>query len=216
MEGGSRFERPQYQVEAPQQRLRNEIRGEVAEILESTQDELAFEVGIKILEKLDIKDRIEDLQRYKDDPTIYQTWKQLGLFIVINRTSYIDWDDEASGFSLKKGEPILDIHLPPVTEEQRTLPQVTQSLKLIADYIVLHDLTPKYIMGVTFEKLARVSRRQGFSVLEPQIPEDIQRGVENVYRHFNEAGINEESMGRILLCYQDTNHFLDRYLVQSQ
>jgi hypothetical protein len=85
-------------------------------------------------------------------------------------------------------------------------------MKLIAKYIAKQKLDVKYVMGVTFEKMAMVSRRQGFTVIEPEIPDDIRTGVENVYRRFEDKGVNSRSMGKILLCYQPTGQFLQRYL----
>lgn len=216
MENGVPFEgrRLSRRIESPQERFRAELRGEVNKVLYETRDALSYEVAVKILEKLDIKDRIEEIQRHKDDPTIYQPWKQLGLFIVVDHTSRINWKDEGSGFEIKEGDKILDIHLPPVPEGQNTFVNVTRSMQLIAEYIARQNLDVKYLVGATFEKLSRVSRRQGFTVVDPQLPEDVKRGVERVYRRFGEH-INEKSMGRILLCYQPTGQFLQRYLVRK-
>lgn len=196
--------------EIPQQQFRDDLRAEINMI--SPKSVLGFEVTMKILELLDIKDKIEEIQQYRDDPTVYQNWKQLGLFIVIDRTSRIGWKDDKSGFEIKQGDKILDIHLPPVPQEQKTFDNITRSMQLIADYIVKQRLNPKYIMGVTFEKLARVSQRQGFTVVEPQVPDDIRRGIERVYHGFEPSGLNENSMGKVLLCYQPTKKFLQRYL----
>lgn len=217
MEGGSQFEGPQYsrRVEPPESSFRVELRGEINRIYYETHDTLSYEVAVKILEKLDIKDRIDEIHQFRDDPTVYQNWKQLGLFIVVDHTSRIDWKDEQAGFEINKGDRILDIHLPPVPKGQNTLSNVTHSMQLIAEYIQRQELDVKYLVGATFEKLARVSIRQGFTVIEPQLPDDVRRGVENVYRRFNDRGINADSMGRVLLCYQPTNQFLQRYLAKS-
>ena len=216
-EGGGHFEGygRMSRVESPQEKFRSELRGEVYHILERSDDPLSIEVANKILEKLQIKDIVDDLVRYKDDPKIYRQWKQLGLFIVIDRTSRIDWVDKKNRFEVKKGDSILDIHLPTVPQDQRNpasmVREVHRSMQLIAEYVTQQDLHPKYLMGVTFEKLARVSRRQGFTVIEPEVPEDIKRGVENVYMRFGDLGVNERSMGKILLCYQSTDKFLQKY-----
>lgn len=211
MEGGGRFEsyRP---VESPEQQFREGLRNETFNVLRNAEDPLAIEIAEKILGKLDIKDRIDEINRHKDDPTLYQSWKQLGLFLVMDKASRIDYADSKAGFEVRKGERILDIHLPPTPPEQRTLANVTKSMRLIAEYIDKQKLDVKYVMGVTFEKMAMVSRRQGFTVIEPEIPDDIRTGVENVYRRFNNQGINSRSMGKILLCYQPTDQFLQIYL----
>lgn len=212
MEGGGRFESYRPRVESPEQQFRQGLRNEVLNVLQHTENPLAIEIAEKILLKIDIKDHIDEISRHRDDPAIYQSWKQLGLFLVIDGASRIDYADPKFGLDIRKGERILDIHLPPTSPEQRTLDNVTKSMTLIAEYIVKQKLDVKYIMGVTFEKMAMVSRRQGFTVIEPEMPDDIRRGVENVYRRFDDKGINSRSMGKILLCYQPTDQFIQRYL----
>ena|SRR3989344_8555458 len=212
MEGGGRFESYEPRVESPEQQFREGLRNETLNVLRNAEDPLAIEIAEKILGKLDIKHRIDEISRRKDDPTLYQSWKQLGLFLVMDKASRIDYSDSKSGLKVRKGERILDIHLPPTPPEQRTLANVTKSMRLIAEYIDKQKLDVKYVMGVTFEKMAMVSRRQGFTVIEPEIPDDIRTGVESVYRRFSDKGINSRSMGKILLCYQPTDQFLQRYL----
>jgi hypothetical protein len=216
-EGGPRFEGeghfgPDNLVQSPEQQFRTSLREEVYRVLTYSEDPLAIEVAEKILQKLEIKDRVDDLILHKDDPRDYQPWKMLGLFIVVDTYSRIDWKDKQSGLEVHKGDHVLDIHLPTITNpEDRTLANVTASMCLIADYIATQHMDPKYIMGVTFEKLARVSRRQGFAIVEPQVPPDIQRGVQRVYERFTDMGINQERMGKILLCFQPTDQFMARY-----
>lgn len=198
-------------VETPEQLFRNEIRRSAVDVLYSI-DPLSSEIAKKVLEKILIKDQIDEINAYRNNPTIYQPWKKLGLFIVVDKTSQVDYTDQDSDFEVKQGDRILDIHLPPVPADQRNLAAVTSSLQLVAEYISQQKLDVKYLMGVTFEKLARVSTRQGFTIIVPELPEDIRRNVETVYRRFTDSGINGESMGRVLLCYQTTGNFLQRYL----
>lgn len=211
MEGGRSFESYRPRTESPEQSFRGELRHEVQLVLERSDNPLSIEIAFKILEKLDIKDRIDEINAHKDDPTVYQTWKKLGLFIVIDRTSRINWDDQDSGIKVRKGDRVLDLHLPPVPKEDRTLANVTRSMKLIAQYVAQQRLDVKCLLGVTTERLAMVSKRQGFTIVEPYIPDDIKRGVENVYRRFDDRGINAEPMGRILLCYQEVGQFMQRF-----
>ncbi|KKR78369.1 MAG: hypothetical protein UU23_C0001G0133 [Candidatus Curtissbacteria bacterium GW2011_GWA1_40_9] len=215
MEGGRSFEAYRPRTETPEQLFRGELRREINRALESADNPLAIEIAEKALEKLDIKDRVGEMSRYKDDPTVYQDWKQLGLFMVIDKISRINYQDPNSGIRIRKGDRVLDLHLPPVAKEDRTLANVTRSMELIAQYIAIHDLDVKYLVGVTTERLAMISKRQGFTIVEPEIPEDIKRGVENVYRRFGDRGINAEAMGRILLCYQETEQFMQRFSKKS-
>lgn len=210
MEGGRSFEALRSYSQTPEQMFRGNLRREIYQTLEAADNPLAVEIAQKALEKLDIKDRVSEMSRYRDDPSVYQDWKRLGLFVVIDRDSRIDYEDAESGISIRKGDRVLDLHLPPVSPDERTLRNVTKSMRLIAEYIQVHKLDVKYLVGVTTERLAMVSRRQGFTVVEPEIPEDIRRGVENVSRRFNDAGINAEE-SKILLCYQEVGQFMQRY-----
>lgn len=199
---------------SPEQHLRDQLKQEVYSVLEHTEDPLAYEICNKILEKLAIKDEIDQILIGKDDITWYQQKKQLGIFWVIDRQARITYIDKEHGIEIHEGDSILDIHLPSTMtedEKQNPFPHIERSMRMIADYIVRQDLHPKYVMGVTYERLARVSRRQGFKVIEPEVPDDIRRGVERVYQRFGDTGLNEQAMGRISLCVQETGHFLERY-----
>jgi len=72
MEGEPHFDEQRFsrRVESPQERFRGELRGEVNKLLYETSDGLSYEVAVKILEKLDIKDRVDEIQRHKDDPSV--------------------------------------------------------------------------------------------------------------------------------------------------
>lgn len=212
MERGPSFNRPPDGNQSPEGMSRNRLRSEMLRLRSEVHDELSREILEKILGKLDIKDRVEELDATRDDPTIYGTWKRLGIFVVIDRASEIDWNDSDSNFEVKKGERVLDIHLPPVSKDKLSPQSVRSSLEQIAQYIFTHNLNPKYVMGVTFERLAKVSQRQGFSVVEPVLPDHIRHGVERVYERFGHNGTSKRGMGKILLCYQQTSQFLERHL----
>lgn len=166
----------------------------------------------KAIEKIDLKDELQEIQRHKDDTTQYQKLKQLGIFFVKDTITEIDYVDPESGFDIQPGDHILDLHIPPLAPELRTLREINRSFELIAEYIAIHRLDPKYIVGITYERLANVSKRQGFKVIEPTIPDRLRAGVENVYQRFTESRGQEKPMGKILLCYQPTNQFMQRYL----
>jgi hypothetical protein len=90
-------------------------------------------------------------------------------------------------------------------------------LKLLAKYIQEQRLTPKYILGVTYERLASASRRFGFELIEPPIPDDVRRGVENVYQRFVEIDQKDRKpIGKILVCYQGLEEFMGGFLETSQ
>ncbi len=216
MEGGPRFgggaDWRIPPVESPEQIRRNEI-GEVVRGLQHTaESDLAREILAKVDEKLRLKDDIALIKLHADDITIRQPLKRLGMFLVKETTTRINYEDPQTGFRIQPGDVVLDLHLPPVRPEDRTLTNVTRSLQMVAEYMDAHNIDPKYIIGVTFDKLARVSSRQGFTVIEAKVPDDIKAGVERVYHKLTEPGKRGEPMGPVMVCYQIKEDFMSRYL----
>lgn len=211
MEGEGRFNRfdisQERRVETPEQQFRGGLRREAERIRWETINPEAREIAIKVAEKIDLKDQLDDVVAHRDNTAIYQKMKQLGVFFAVDTEARTDWQHEESEFSVQRGDSVLDLHLPPLKPEQRDLSEVTRSLGLIADYIVEQRLQPKYVMGITYERLARASRRQGFTVVDVPIPAEIQRGVQRVHDRFTEG----KDMGKIFLCFQPTDQFLQRY-----
>ena len=101
-EGGFSFEKYSRPPETPEKRFRNELRGEVDRILELSRDPFALEIAVKIREKLDIKDLVDEIDKGKNDISSYQHWKQLGLFIVIDSTSKIHFSDPKIGLEINE------------------------------------------------------------------------------------------------------------------
>ena len=216
MEGGRRFE-PGWgsrTPETPEQQFRGSLRERLSRLRwESTGlSDLERSIIEKAVEKIDLKDELVEVQSQRDDTTRYQKLKQLGIFFVKDTTTQIDYEDPNTGFHIQPGDRVIDLHIPPLSPERRTLTAVNKSFEMIADYIDRQNLDPKYIVGVTYERLANVSRRQGFTVIEPVIPDRLRAGVENVYKKFVESSGQTKPMGKILLCYQPTSQFMERYL----
>lgn len=137
--------------------------------------------------------------------------QQFGIFWAVEAIAEETMQDPESGFSLGKGDSYIELHLPPVEPENLTLKKVTSSLQSLAGYIDSTGLTPKYIMGITYERLADASRRMGFSVINPSLPPDLREGVERFNRAAVREGLKDEPMGQLLLAYQDGEAFLNRF-----
>ncbi|MCF7833655.1 MAG: hypothetical protein K9L98_00845 [Candidatus Pacebacteria bacterium] len=171
-----------------------------------------IEILEKVLLKLELKRNLENTMRYADDTSKYQKMKKLGVLLVFDREANTQWESANKIFALKKGDQYIDVHLPPISKEKRIdlFTQAKHSFELLACYIKEQNLNPKYVMGVTYEKLAGVAIRYGFETLALDIPEDIREGVERVYTRFREPK-DGESMGKILLCFQTKEDFLARF-----
>ncbi len=137
--------------------------------------------------------------------------QQFGIFWAVEAVAEESMQDPESGFSLDKGDPYIELHLPPVEPENRIMEAVTSSLQSLAGYIDSTGLTPKYIMGITYERLANASIRMGFSVINPSLPTDLREGVERFNRTAVREGLKDEPMGQLLLAYQDGETFLSRF-----
>ena len=183
------------------------------EILRNAEDPLSQEIAAKILTKLEIKDRVDSMIAHADDVDIYEEYKKLGIFVVRDAEATFDYEDKDTGLSLRKGDRYLDLHLPPVPEHLRSREALNNSLDLVRQYIAAHNLQPKYLMGITYERLARLAERQfGFNVAYPSpnsLPESVVHGVERVYQGFTQAGLDGRDMGLPAIVFREISSITD-------
>lgn len=177
-----------------------------------TEDPLTREIAYKFAEKLHFKQQIEAIQQGADDVDSYQKVKKLGLFLVYHHRMEQTIHSAENDFALEEGDEVLDLHLPPVDKDQRKelLQNATKSFQMIAEYIQQHKLQPKYITGITYEALARLAPRFGFTVKKIELPENLSEPVQRVYEQ-TERGRNGLPVGDIEFIYQDTIKFLERF-----
>lgn len=148
------------------------------------------------------------------DPKIDYPFKEFGLLTVIKRKAKTDIDYPDLNFSLQKGDSYLELHLPiPDEDEQDIAARIKQSLSLLAQFINLNNLHPKYILGATYRSLAMASRRFGFQVVDIPIPIGFKKQEEEMQDSFKitRAYQRGEEMGKALLCFQKTEKFLQRF-----
>lgn len=188
--------------------LLGEARSAAFEMLRTPEDALTREIAKKILAKAEIKDRVDELFAHADDVAVYQELKRLGVFVVRDAVATFDYDDEAPGFSIRNGDSYLDLHVPPVPQELRSRQAVEGSLDLITQYIEAQQLNPKYLMGITYERMARLAERQfGFTVAYPNadsLPDGVASGVQRVYEGFTQAGMDGKEIGFPALVFIET------------
>lgn len=186
--------------DTPERTLLEGVRSAALDILHSNPENLlAREIAEKMLMKAEIKDRIDEMSAHADDVAVYQELKKLGIFVVRDAKATFDYGDPESGFSLQTGDSYLDLHVPPVPEGLRSRAAVRASLDLVRQYAEEHQLEPKYVMGVTYERMARVANRVfGFDIAYPSadsLPDEVVGGVERVFQQFTEAGHSGQEMG---------------------
>lgn len=200
----------------PDTQLMHEARDAAYNMLRNNpEDVMTKDIAEKLIAKADIKDRVRDLSDGADDVMLYQEFKRLGIFVVRNATATFDFEDEASGLDMRTGDSYLDLHLPPVSEDSRSRDAVEDSLRMVAEYIAIHQLEAKYIMGITYEKMARLAKGFGFHIAIPDptlLPEGVVRGATQVFEQFTESGRKGESIGVPAVVWLSTDELFDRII----
>lgn len=137
--------------------------------------------------------------------------KKFGIFWAVEAKAEMNMMDPESGFSLSEGDFYVELHLPPVEQKDRTLEKAKSSLESLAQYLDENSLTPKYVLGITYERLANASTRMGFEVIDPALPTDLRESVARFNRAAQREGLKDEPMGDLLLAYQDGETFLNTF-----
>lgn len=203
----------------PERALVNGMRHAAYEMLSGPEDALSREIAEKLLLKADVKEQVDAMFAYADDVSVRQDLKQLGTLVVREAEAQFDYDDPDSGFSLRRGDSYLDLHIPPVPIELRHRRAAIRSLALVREYIIAHGLAPKYVMGVTYERVGEIAKKFGFNVAHPNpelLPNSVIRGVQRVHEQFTEEGMRGGDMGLPVIVFKDTGEFLKNVETESQ
>lgn len=235
------YESPRYSELERNRLVRILLAREARALFEQTRNPETRKFAEKILVLLSLKDRIEaeaeaqgqpkpERRQERSSPPTDETSQhdastadvsggittrkppsQFGIFWAVEAKAEESMHDPEGGFSIDKGDFYIELYLPPVNPEDRTLEKVTSSLQSLAEYLDSNGLAPKYLMGITYERLANASRRMGFSVINPSLPTDLRDGIERFNRAALREGLKDEPMGQLLLAYQDGETFLNRF-----
>lgn len=114
-----------------------------------------------------------------------------------------------------KGENVLTIGLRPLEGEEKTYANIRESLELLAQYIEMNGINTPTIATITYEKLARASRRWGFRISNSELPQANVVLVAREYAGYRKRGFSNAGLGKTLIVYQDAADFIDRYGSQS-
>ena len=131
--------------------------------------------------------------------------------MAVERTAEEQFSDPKTGFILNEGDFYIELHIPPVRPDDRVIGQVESSLESLAGYLDEKVLRPKYIMGITYERIARVSEKWGFTVVNPDLPEEVSNTFERFSRMAVREGLKDQPLGHLQLAYQDGKSFLNRF-----
>jgi len=149
---------------------------------------------------------------FPDDPTHrFASYKKLGLIAVSEFPVHlpISLDNETV---IGSHDPVIEIHLGPQVDRSRPFIRTGESLRLLADYIQLHEIEASYVVGVTRQNLARATRRYGFSVSSSNSRIMSKRVEAGFLRDQRLGFINEdEEIGGVFIVYQRKEDLLARF-----
>lgn len=140
--GGEPFRQPQYgdrfqnPSEDPRIGLRQLARQELTRIRWSASDALAVEIALKGLAKLDLKDMVDRMQMYRDDVTVRQQMKHLGSLVLVEAVSHLSYENEPVGLKIKRDDPYIDFHVPPLSDKEKELPSISESLRWLQNILI--------------------------------------------------------------------------------
>jgi len=187
---------------------------ELAEELQSSPDRLTRMIGEKLRLKLDFKNMITGMFDSVNDPTVYSQLKKFGIFVAYDTRAAFGYEHEEHGFAIERGDSIIDLHIPPVPRDMRSLGDVKDSLALLADFIGIHGLEPKYVMGVTYLRMAQLAHRQfGFNLSMPyphELPEEVTNGIKRIHKEYVAKG-GEANFVIPAIIWLKTEDFLDKF-----
>jgi len=108
---------------------------------------------------------------------VYNPVKFFNPITLIESNAVFDFYDQETSFKLQKGNPYVGIHLHSRIDSVTSRSQIQDSLEKMAVYIKrFRDRLPSdTIIGMSYDKLARLSRRYGFRVAETSLPADIKK-----------------------------------------
>ena len=171
-------------------------------------------IAEKAIAKLDLKEEVERMDRDKNDLTVRQPKKSLGSLVLVENTARFAFNIPG-GLQIRRGDQYLDIHVPPLEEDESSPKAIQKSFRLLAAYIRYHQLEQRYLIGITYEQLAKVSRRYGFTIANIPIPAEITAGIERVFDRYRKRQGKQIKMGKIQLVYQETEKFLAKFTQSS-
>ena len=157
----------------------------------------------------------KELAAGPDNINLFQTERKLGVFLAEYGPSEVWIATREAGFKLQRGDNRIELGLEPI-EPKKALDRAEESLGLIAQYIDAHELKPRYVMGMTYERLGKFANRQfGFNLdyldaenVCPSIALGyLQRSYDKVISPIRDG----RDMGKIALVHLETEEFMARF-----
>lgn len=159
-------------------------------------------------------------------PFMYLGYEDHGPVTIGPRKAPFEIKDASSQLEIRRGDKILCVHLlTSRTEDEKTsLQNVSEAFSDIASTMKAASSYPKdpfnpanfkAVIGITYEQLARITRRMGFKIAEAKEVSWWEREKVEIAYRVNIGKATGKPMGKVMVCYQSTEEFLQRHFKQS-
>lgn len=156
---------------------------------------------------------------HKNDPTIYEETKRLGLLDVGLEEAGGDIIDARTGLYLKSGEEFINLSLEPVKKSINSIQDarkfhgdIVMSLTLTAQYLSLHELDATVVGSFTYQRMARLVEKYGFNNASQDLPKRDKRLARINYFASNPRYRRGIDPGEIVFIHQSKDQLIKRFL----
>lgn len=178
------------------------------DVLSSTNDPVSRNLCLDILEELEYKKQIlsQDLTALESGnlKEVGSVVLFNGVLLAIHRVASYDWGISDDKFSLNKGDHFINLHIPrnPGLTPARTVVKVGLAYGIVARHITENGLDIKYMVGITYKRLADTSSRHDFKTRRLNLPENVLNKAESFYKANMPEGLKNEPIGGLVICYR--------------
>lgn len=151
------------------------------------------------------------IERNVHNPSIFKETKRLGILTVDTLPADFEFNDAGRGMHIQENDPIIEIHLPPVKRKDRSFENVSESFRLLAEYIRIHHLQAQYLVGFTYERMAAISKRYGFEQVDYRFSPLKKRHMVEKFSLYQKAGFLKSPAGEPRMVIQSREDFLARF-----
>ncbi len=156
-------------------------------------------------------------QRVENDPGDFKTFhehKLLGIFRTVYLTGRELPEAERAVLGIQDDDEVLMLAVEPIEGKfglYDFLEGARESLRLVARYIKHNNLSPSFVYGLTYEAMAKASKRFGFLIKEITDPALINDESLETYFSWSPRAKKGKTKGKVMLAYMDRNTLIEKY-----
>ena len=192
----------------------SEARRKIEGLRSASKDPLVQQIVEKGLVELALKEGMLSNPSISTDLTTYSPIKRVGMFVFVHQTAEVDWLYTDGAFQINAGDEYLNVHIPPAEEGAVSLANVTNDYTRMAEYT--RDFLPnlKYLVGITYARLARTGKRQNYTSFPIDVPQELRAPMKAMYERYINVAQNGKPPGPTVLSYHTRKSFLDQFGVK--